>query len=299
MPAAQPFASSRGRAVLLGCVAVFMLPFLGAGLSVMSIGIRALQRHEANAIAPLMAGLLFTAFSVGFFAIAFVATKRAARTASLQAKAPDQQWLWRPEWTARRIPDKRGGTAGLLWVFAIFWNAVTIPVAFLIVREWFKQQNPLLLLALIFPAVGIGLIIAAVYTGMRRLKFGVSVCTIDALPIKPGHTFHGEIEMRGDAVPEGGYLLRLVCVHRVVTGSGKSQSVSETPLWQQESRVTGATAMRLAIGGVRVPFSMTIPNDVRSSDISTPRDQVLWRLEVSAEMPGVDYAASFELPVFG
>jgi len=276
-----------------------MLPFLGAGVSVMSIGIRALQRHEANAIAPLLAGLLFTAFSVGFFAIVFVAIRRAARTASLQAKAPDQPWLWRPEWTARRIPDSRGNAAWLLWIFAIFWNAVTIPATFLILREWSRQQNHLLLLALIFPAVGVVLIIAAIYTGMRRLKFGASICTIDTVPINPGRSFHGEIEMRGDAVPEGGYLLRLVCVHRVVTGSGKNQTTRETPLWQQESRVTSASAMRLATGGVRVPFSMTIPHDVRSSDIRNSRDQILWRLEVSAEMPGVDYDASFDLPVFG
>ena len=28
------------------------------------------------------------------------------------------------------------------------------------------------------------------------------------------------------------------------------------------------------------------------------RDQILWRLEAAAEIPGIDYSASFELPVF-
>jgi hypothetical protein len=298
MPAAQSFMEGRGRAVLLGCIGLFMLPFIGAGISLLSLGIRALQNHEANAIAPLLAGFFFAAFSVSFFAIVFVALRNSARAASLQAGAPDQPWLWRPEWAARRIPDKRRATAAFLWIFAIFWNAITIPVSFLLVREWTKQQNPALLFALIFPAVGLGLIIAAIYVGLRRLKFGVAVCTLDTVPIRRGHSFHGEIEMRGDAVPADGYRLRLVCVRRVIRSSGKSQSVDEQEIAQQEIRVSAASAMRSPTGGVRIPFSITVPSEGPACDIRNPRDQILWRLEAAAEMPGIDYAASFELPVF-
>jgi hypothetical protein len=298
MPPAQSFMEGRGRALLLGCIGLFMLPFIGAGISLLSLGIRALQHHEANAIAPLLAGFFFTAFSVSFFAIVFVAVRNTARAASLQASAPDQPWLWRPEWTARRIPDQRRNITTFLWIFAIFWNAVSFPVSFLVVRDWPKDQDPAVLLVLIFPVIGLGLIIAATYTSLRRLKFGVSVCTIDTVPIRRGHTFHGEIEMRGDAVPEEGYRLRLLCVRRIVRGSGKSQSVDEQALAQQEMRVSAASAMRSPTGGVRIPFSMAVPSEGKSCDIRNPRDQILWRLEAAAELPGIDYAASFELPVF-
>ncbi|MEA2337092.1 MAG: hypothetical protein QOE82_1099 [Thermoanaerobaculia bacterium] len=298
MPSGNPFGEGRGRYILLGCIGVFMLPFIASGVGLLSVGIRALQRHEANAIAPLLAGFFFTAFSVSIFAVVLVATRNAARDAALRARTPDQPWMWRPEWSARRIPDRRRASAVFLWIFAIFWNAITIPVSFLIVREWTKQHNPALFIALIFPAVGLGLIIAAIYTGLRRLKFGVSICTIDSVPIHRGHSFHGEIEMRGDAIPDDGYRLKLVCVRRVVTGSGKNQSVSETPLAEQEIRVSTASAMRLPTGGVRIPFSMTVPSNGPSCDLRNARDQILWRLEAAAEMPGIDYAASFELPVF-
>jgi len=287
----------RGRALLLGCIGLFMLPFIGAGVSLLSLGIRALQHGEANAIAPLLAGFFFTAFSVSFFAIVFVALRNTARAALLQAGAPDQPWLWRPEWSARRILDQRRGPA-FLWTFAIFWNAVTIPLSFLVAREWTRQHNPLLLIALLFPAAGLGLIVAATYTSLRRMKFGASVCTIDSVPIHRGHNFHGEIEMRGDAVPDDGYHLRLVCVRRVIRGSGKNQSIEETPIAQQEARVSAASVMRLATGGVRIPFSMTAQSEGHACDIRNPRDQILWRLEATAEMPGIDYAASFELPIF-
>jgi hypothetical protein len=298
MPAAQSFMEGRGRTLLLGCIGLFMLPFIGAGVSLLSVGIRALQHHEANAIAPLLAGFFFTAFSVSFFAIVFVAIRNTARAAALQASAPDQPWLWRPEWIARRIPDRRRSIAVFLWIFAIFWSAISFPVAFLVVRDWPKEQKPALLLFLIFPAVVPAVAIAASYMSLRRLKFGLSVCTFETVPIRRGHVFHGEIQMRGDAVPDDGYRLRLVCVHRIVRGSGKSQSVDEQALAQQEMRVSAASAMRSPTGGVRIPFSMTVPSDGPACDIRNPRDQILWRLEAAAELPGIDYAASFELPVF-
>jgi len=275
-----------------------MLPFAGAGLNLLLLGIRALQRHEANSFAPLLAGALFTTLSVSIFAGVLVATRNAARAAALQAGAPDRPWLWRPDWSARRIPDRRGAAPIVLWVVSIFWNAVTIPVGYILIRQFQEQPNPILLVFLLFPLAGALLIIGATYTTLRRLKFGRSICTIDRIPIVPGSSFHGEIEMRGDAVPEGGYRLLLVCVHRVTTGSGKNQSTHETPLWQAENRVTAASAMRLATGGVRVPFAMAIPSEVRATDLRSPRDQIVWRLDASAEMPGIDFAASFELPVF-
>jgi hypothetical protein len=34
------------------------------------------------------------------------------------------------------------------------------------------------------------------------------------------------------------------------------------------------------------------------SDSSNPRDQIVWRLRVAAEVPGIDYDAAFDVPVF-
>src|SRR5258705_79692 len=123
MPAEQSFASRHGRQLLLGCVAIFMLPFIGAGINLLVTGIRAFQHHEANAVAPLLAGALFTAISLSIFAVLFAATKGAARAAALRAGAPDQPWLWRSEWSARRIPDRRSAAPAVMWIVGIFWNA--------------------------------------------------------------------------------------------------------------------------------------------------------------------------------
>src|SRR5256885_4903837 len=119
MPAANSFGDRHGRQLLLGCLAALMLPFIAAGVSLLGIGIRAAQNQEANAIAPLLAGLFFTAFSVSIFAVVFVATKKAASLAAMKAGAPDQPWLWRADWSARRIPDSRRAGPASPWILAI------------------------------------------------------------------------------------------------------------------------------------------------------------------------------------
>jgi hypothetical protein len=47
-----------------------------------------------------------------------------------------------------------------------------------------------------------------------------------------------------------------------------------------------------------VPIAFRIPSDVRPSSAADIRDTVAWQLRVSAEMPGVDYESTFEVPVF-
>src|SRR5262249_26932959 len=50
--------------------------------------------------------------------------------------------------------------------------------------------------------------------------------------------------------------------------------------------------------GTTIPIAFAIPADARQCDDHDPNDRVLWRLEVSADVPGIDYASAFEVPVF-
>ena len=47
-----------------------------------------------------------------------------------------------------------------------------------------------------------------------------------------------------------------------------------------------------------VPVRFPIPPDALPCDDRNSRDTVLWRLEVAADVPGLDYASAFEVPVF-
>jgi hypothetical protein len=292
----QQFESDRSPWFVTGCSTLFALPFFAAGVMVLRNGFQALHRHDGGAAILIAVGLAFSAFSVGIVAMVWFGMRRIATTMHRRRQFASQPWLWREDWAERRIAEPLSPSGPLLLVFAIVWNAITVPAMAILFRS--PDRLPALVyFVLLFPVAGIVLLVTAVYVLARRVKFGPSVCTLERVPIVPGSTLRGEIRHRGATVPEGGYELALQCVERIVTGSGRSRSVTEDLLWESSQRIGGGVAAPTP-EGMRVPFSFEVPLDARSTDLREPNDTILWRLVATADLPGIDYKASFELPVF-
>ena len=289
------FDAGRGRWIVGGCFAIFAVPFFIAGVAIINTGLRELNRGQRDAAILLGAGIAFTAFSAGIVALVWYGLRRAQAAAQLRAAHPMQPWLWRADWSARRIEESATSRAAALLVFALMWNAIALPLLLVLGRR--VAGNPPAAIAVVFAAIGVALLGGGIYAALRRHKFGRSVCEIDRLPIEPGQRVSGAIALRGTQVPESGYRLVLSCINRIITGCGKNRSVTDDVLWDAEQQVSGALAAP-SPDGMRVPFSFDVPADAPSSEVRTPSDAVLWQLAVTAELPGIDYAATFELPVF-
>src|SRR5262249_18703869 len=50
--------------------------------------------------------------------------------------------------------------------------------------------------------------------------------------------------------------------------------------------------------GTTIPIHFRVPVDASPTDDSNADDRIVWRLVVTAAVPGVDYAATFEVPGF-
>ena len=50
--------------------------------------------------------------------------------------------------------------------------------------------------------------------------------------------------------------------------------------------------------GATIPVAFAIPADARACDDRNADDRIIWRLQVDADVPGVDYSSVFEVPVF-
>jgi hypothetical protein len=83
----------------------------------------------------------------------------------------------------------------------------------------------------------------------------------------------------------------------MVTGSGKTQTVQDKILWQDEQSVAPGD-LYPGPDGTNIPVRFQIPWDARSTDTTDPRNSINWQLEADADVPGVDYKDNFELPVF-
>lgn len=273
----------KGRWAGVGCASLIALPFCAAGIATIFSASGAGDPRLAVIIA---AGSAFIVVGLAIMFGALVVTRATAESFELRRRYPDQPWMWRRDWAANAINDHGALWVGMMWVFALIWNLISTPLLF--VFPWREVRNsPIVVLPFLFPTIGVLLLISVLYKSAQRMKYGASICHIDHLPIEPGRTFHGEIETRVREMPASGFNLRLTCVRR--TSSGRS--TSETVLWQETQNVALATP---SYEGAHVPFSFAIPADAESMAAGN----ISWRLETWAEVPGLDYKAMFELPVF-
>jgi hypothetical protein len=181
------------------------------------------------------------------------------------------------------------------WIFAVAWNLVSAPILYFVPKAIAQQR--LAILGLLFPLAGVGLLVRAIRETLRRFEFGVTWFEMVGTPVVIGREFHGNIHARFPHGADHGVRLKLSCVNRVVTGSGKSESVNERILWREEKDVSPGQICPGPLGSL-IPVSFSVPWNALQSDGSNPRNSILWLLEADADVPGVDYKDMFELPVF-
>jgi len=285
-----------GRWLVSGCAFAIALPLFVGGVALLREGLLGLHRHVSNGVAFTVIGLLLTLISAGIVFGAFATSRRLATRSHRRVQYAMQPWLWREDWESRRVVERNPHLDVVLWLFGIAWCAIALPVALAVYRLMFAR--PLLAMVMIlFPAAGVMILICAAYVSLRSWKFGRSVCAIDRLPIAIGRSFHGDVEHHGSQRSESGYDVVLTSVRRIRTQSGRGQSWTEEVLWQSQQHIPAALAAPTP-DGMRVPFDFEIPPDAASTDQRDMSNQTLWRLQVTAELPGIDYKALFELPVF-
>jgi hypothetical protein len=283
----------------VGCLILFLVPFasVGAFTAVMAVQ-RAAARNWTEALFYGLFGVTFGGVGFGGIAAALIGRRKLREQAALEARYPESPWLWRSEWASGRIVDSGRATMFMAWVFAAFWNLVSFPTGFLGVRAAIQEGKPAALLALLFPLVGIGLLVWAVRATLRYRKYGVSRLELSTIPGVIGRTLTGMVRAPASMQADDGFQVTLSCVRRVTTRSGKNSSTSESILWQEERRVMGEPSRTAAAMETHIPVAFRLPADAVACDDTDPNNRVLWRLQLSAVVPGVDYAAQFEVPVF-
>lgn len=203
--------------------------------------------------------------------------------------AMSEPWLARPDWAGGRIRDTRFQQLGCFLWFAVLWTLGTGGLAVALLG------NGGGLFVLVFPGVGLLLLAGALYGRAHQQKFGTPIFELPSVPVLPGQTMAGLVRTTAAIDPAGGFTLRLRCARRVETGSGKNRRTSTTTLWESEQVMPGASRRA---DGIAIPVAFEIPADVPESDLRRPRDQIRWSLEVKASLPGVDFSAHFDLPVY-
>jgi hypothetical protein len=285
---------NRSANIGVGCVILFALPFAAGGVFALVAFVRALQTG-ADGRALFMLGTFALVFSLGGFGLmvaALYGRKNVIRQAELQARHPGQPWLWKEEWANGRVTDStRGGTIAT-WVFAIMWNAISSPLLFML-RGELEKNNYFILIALVFPLVGLILLVTAIMATLRALRFHRSTLVLDHVPVPLGGALRGHVEVPYTPLAEAtSIVVRLTGIRRTSSGKSSHDSIQ----WQEEREIPRGSVSRGA-NGVSIPIAIDVPDDVAPTDDSGP-GRMFWRLSVDGEVPGIDYSSTFEVPVF-
>jgi hypothetical protein len=241
--------------------------------------------------------LVFGGVGFGLLIGGVAAIRKERVRARLSAAHPESPWMWRADWAAGQIVATNKTLMLTSLSFAAFWNLVSAPLWFVLPGEIWQKHNYWALLGLLFPAIGIVLAAWAVFCVLRWLKYGQSIFQMADVPGRIGGQFAGVVRTSAKVRPEDGFHLALRCVRRITTGSGKSRSTTERILWEEQQTVMHELLDDdTAVSAIPVVFQ--VPADGQPSDDTDSNDQTVWRLVASAKVPGIDYSATFEVPVF-
>ena len=211
----------------------------------------------------------------------------------LSGNRQEEQWREKKEWQTSRIrSDAKSGARGM-WIFAVLWCVISSPVLFFLQGE-LLTGNYLALIGLIFPLAGIYLLAKAIGISREFHRFGIVEYCMDPYPGSIGGNVGGTLNIRNVQETHTLFKVKLECVFSYESGSDGDKSRYENIRWAEE----GIARTARISGGVKLEFRFDVPQDLPESEVKRSGDYYLWRLKVTAELPGVDLNRTYIIPVF-
>jgi hypothetical protein len=251
---------------------------------------RSLPGADWTELVPSIVVGLLTVLLAGMGIFAAKVNRQRADVAARIAQSPDRPWLHFAQWDQGRIQDAPANQAAVaIGGFAAMWNAVVIGVALLARgRDDLRSETTVLVFLGIFGLVGLGLIALTVYMTLDARKFSLAVFEMSSVPGVLGGWLRGTIQIPPE-VPEGIEARVCLVCERKRSGSGPPTY----DVWEAESSARTSSSVPVAF---RIPFNL--PERDLPDMPSKGTMRVSWLLSVSASLPGVDYSAVFDVPVF-
>lgn len=229
----------------------------------------------------------------------------------------DEPWTAREAWQSSTLTHEPSLSGGLLLFTAVFLGGGSILAGWLIWDTIITAATPEwgALFVLIFPLAGVFMAVQMVKTYKRKQRFGTSEAELETMPARLGKRMLAEVRARlpRSEFPDHGVQVQLSCyrrtVHRETTtdsdGDRKTKLKEKTRLlWRGEKQMRART-----YNGDQacIPVSFEMPAELPESTAKkrpkrylarTGKADTIWEVNVRAEIPGVDYAAEFEIPVY-
>ncbi len=227
-------------------------------------------------------------------------SRATATTAELRRQFPDSPWKWDPKWEGGVVRGALKTNMYFHWLFTVIWTLLSAPLAYVLPEEVFVKKNYPAALGFLFPLISLFLAGNVIRLTLQWIKYGSSELQLTTFPGSVGGRFAARLDTTLRTIPADGVHV-ILSSHRIITRNQESDR--KDLLWQGRS-VIPPISLGQGPGGVTIPIEFYLPSKVeptsppREPSESKREEPVVWNLDVTADVPGVDYSAQFEVPVF-
>lgn len=216
-----------------------------------------------------------------------------ARTAAEKNTAAESApWQRYHPWSTSSIRSNAKNSVGFVKFFTLLWNLFAFPFAFIALSE--VKEKPEAIIGLIFPLIGVGLMLLTYVMAKRWQRFGYTPLQMDPYPGAVGGQVGGVIDVPLPFDPNRQFKTSLTCIHSYLRGSEENQERREEIIWQS----SGFAYTRDHGGATRLEVLFDVDEGLPASDLPSTADYHLWSLRVQAKGSNVKFDRSFEIPVF-
>lgn len=224
--------------------------------------------------------------------------RRRSRTAVHRAANPREPWAWDHQWSPFGSRDDASRAIAHRCRYVVIMALLLAPLHWGYVSG--EESDAVLAAAVvIMDAFVISAIVWIGYLLVRRRKYGVRVVRFRRFPFLTGGEVEVSLARFGALTKIQGMTATLRCVQeRFETrqrGRKRRTRVVCYEVWSATKLSEEAEGRRPAKGDFTWRF--TVPDDVPGTALSE-RPSRYWELEVTADVPGVDFGAIFLIPVY-
>lgn len=279
----------------LGCIVLFILPFIATGGFTLYLGLTKQTKHGEDALAATLGGAAAVTLA-GAALAAVLWSYRAQRIADgLREEYPDRPWRHEPRFDGHVVRAGSPGRVAAGWLCSIFLSLISAAIVTAIALDG-GRPIVAMVVASVFVAIAVAALATTVYQTLRALKYGDPELHLSAMPLLPGTRLEGVVLVRHAIDAEANVALDVRCDEVIEHGSGRSRRLERKTLAKVSSTLARTELGSTLEGWTLIPVRIDVPAGPSRTMDTYP--EIQWRLDVRASTPGVDFGESFDLPVY-
>lgn len=276
------------------CAVLFGLPFAGGGVVMLLVaaGVIHAEGDDAPPWVLQAIGLVFLVSGLGFVLAGVAGYVRQARGAARAVHHPAEPWLADYPWDRDGIGDDtpRRFLTSLAWT--LFLGLFLSPFNYFAWKDA-GAMGCFILLIVLFDLIAAAMLVQTLLYAVHELKYGRSRLRFERFPFFLGDALEARLHAGRSLHRYQTLSFTLRCVEESVRSDGDGNKVVCHQVWADSHELPPGEWSE----GREPLIRFELPQGDHGTRLSA-RPPRYWELEVKADTPGLDYSATFLVPVY-